>query len=352
MKLQQYLASSILVGSVLVGSPVLAQTVSGSNTDTGSSSINRVEIVEETDVVTIQSTTTQSTNLFSLDLKTGGNKANTNSGNGEAKSGSIDVTLKQQDQTVSDPGITTLISQSGSVNSSNQSMTVQSSSQNVKTTSVNVGPEITVSNQNTGAQSENIVDIKLTKTTVAQETQTRVEENIMNLAFNTGDNEANRNTGSGVAESGSITLTLVKESLSAPKPKLPTPSAPTALIQPSPTSEPTRLGPAAPSQPAIQPQPTQPSIVVPTPLQELKPVLAEKLAQLAPSQPTQFITPAAQPAVVTQPTPAGPEPEKKLPKAGAETPILASIFSLGIMRYRHHRRRRRLELLYRNKKPW
>lgn len=348
MKLQQYIASSILVGSALIGSPVLAQTVRGSNTDTGSSSINRIEIVEETDVVTIQSTTTQSTNSFSLDLKTGGNKANTNAGNGEARSGSIDVTLKQQDQTVSDPQVTTLTSQSGSVNSLSQSMTVQSSSQNVKTTSANVGPEIIVSNQNTGAQSENIVDIRLTKTTVAQETQTRVEENIMNLAFNTGDNEANGNTGSGVAEGGSITLKLVKESLSAPKPKLPTPPVPPAPTQPTPTVQPSQPSPTAPSQLVTPAQPTQVQqpTTVPTPLQELKPIMAEKLAQLAPSQPTQFITPAA------QPTPAVPVPEKKLPKAGAETPILATMFSLGVMRYRQYRKRRRFELLYRHKKPW
>lgn len=354
MQFQQYLTSGILVGSVLVGSPVLAQSVSGTNAGTGSSSINKIEIVEETDVVTIQSTTTQSTNSFNLDLKTGGNKANANSGNGEAKSGSIDVTLKQLDKNVGDPGITTFTSQSGLVNSSNQTSSSQSFSQGSKVTMVNNGPDISVRNENTGAQSENLVDVKLTKTIAAEETQTRVEENVMNLAFNTGDNQASENTGSGVAESGRITLTLVKESLPAPKPKLPTPPSPTAPTQPSPTSEPTRLGPAAPAQPITPPQPTQVQqpTPVPTPIQELKPIIAEKLAQFVPSQPTLALAPAAQPAAVTQPTPAVPEPEKKLPKAGAETPILATIFSLGVMRYRRHRRRRQFELLYLNKKPW
>lgn len=347
MKFQHYLASGILVGSVLVGAPVLAQSVDGTNVWTGASSTNKIDIVEEIDTTTIQSTTTQSTNAFNLDLKTGGNTVNDNTGNGITKSGSIDVTLKQQDKTVGDPELTTFTNQSGSANSSSQTSTIQSLSQESKITMVNNGPAISVRNENTGAESENLVDVKLTKTIITEETHTRVEENVMNLAFNTGDNEASENTGSGVAESGRITLTLVKKSLPAPKPKLPAPLVPTAPTQPSPTSEPTRPGVAAPAQPVSPPQPT----TVPTPAQELKPVVALKLAQLAPSQPTQLITPAAQPVALIQPTPAVPEPEKKLPKAGAETPILATIFSLGVMRYRRHRHRQRFELLYLNKKP-
>lgn len=321
MKYPYLVPIGILSSIFAVATPSLAGSFFERNSSTGSSSMNRVNINASETIVDQTTTRINNTETFTFDLQTGNNRADANTGDGTAESGSIATTLTASNQ--STPAPTTSIV-SHAVSSTGGGSIVGQGAVMVTDDPVVISGE----NAKTGANSTNTTDVTKSTEISVHKTVTQTETTDLNFTLRTGHNEADFNTGNGTVISGNISVLVKKETVPP--------------LQPQP----------APSQPVAPGVAAQPSPAAPTPTQEvIKPILAEKIAQLIPSQPTQLaITPAAQPAQAPV-TPAA-APEKKLPTAGAETPLLATLFSAGSLRIGYYLRRRKRELLYRTKKPW
>lgn len=164
---------------VLTFLPAQAEEISAVNSNTGADSSNETSAELENKVEIKNQNKTNISNNLLLDLSTGENTANSNTGNGSVSSGDIgaDVTLKNEVSGIASSHI-----------------------------SIDENGNITVSNSNTGANSENEAEAEIkNKIEITNKNHTDIT-NKTKLNLNTGGNEADSNTGNGSVESGDINV--------------------------------------------------------------------------------------------------------------------------------------------------
>lgn len=150
----------------------------GSNSDTGADSSQNVSISDSASFSFSATNNASTDNNVDASIVTGRNTANANTGDGTAQGG--DAALEAT-----------------AVTESNINGTVDTSTFNFDSGS------ITLSNENTGADSENDASVTVDRSvSISQNNQKANIVNDANIDINTGGNEANRNTGDGEAIGG------------------------------------------------------------------------------------------------------------------------------------------------------
>jgi hypothetical protein len=182
-------ASAASTLALLLGSmtPLAVAGVDGeaSNDTTGAGSYNKskIEVVQSTLVV--QDNQADIDNLVELQLNTGGNKANKNTGAGDVTTGdaSLGVAISNQANSnvaeVSDCG--------------------------------GCDMDLSASNEKTGADSGNKAKVEVNQITTLFQDNLSDIDNIVGAQLNTGYNKANKNTGEGSVDTGDIGATVVVE---------------------------------------------------------------------------------------------------------------------------------------------
>lgn len=157
-------------------------TVDLSNEETGANSVNEATATVRQRRRIDVSNSANVTNSLSANVDTGGNRANSNTGDGTATSGDISISGSFTTDLNANTGATLEAIGNGSIGSE----------------------DVTLSNDTTGANSENVASYERTSTLDVSETNDADVDNDIDLDLNTGDNSASRNTGDGEVQSGDV----------------------------------------------------------------------------------------------------------------------------------------------------
>jgi len=192
MKKTLYKASSAiatlsLLASSFTGLAAADLTGTAGNDTTGADSHNEAEIKVEQSTFVDQSNQGQVVNKIDLNVNTGGNEANKNTGEGHVETGDI----------LTGVGVSTSLNR------------------NVADLESCGGCELDLwaSNNKTGYDSKNEAEIEVVSTKVLEQQNKAEIKNFISQDLNTGDNEANKNTGMGTVSTGSVvSVSLVANS--------------------------------------------------------------------------------------------------------------------------------------------
>ena len=160
-------------------------TVTNQETGAGSDNLAKVEIEQSTQVE--QTNNNSTVNEISLNLNTGENQGNKNNGNSEINTGGIKSEVE--------------VSNVGNINQS-----ALGASETNETL-------VAVSNQQTGADSNNQAGININNRTLIATQNQQTVINQINIDGNTGNNQANKNTGDVEIETGNIVSEISVQTL-------------------------------------------------------------------------------------------------------------------------------------------
>ncbi|MEX0621546.1 MAG: hypothetical protein WD187_00930 [Candidatus Woykebacteria bacterium] len=178
------ITSSAAAGAsvLLIGTAALASTAS--NTNTGADSVNKAEVSVENNTTINSTNNANITNNISVKANTGKNEANKNTGDASIQTGDI----------------------SGHVNITNKANGADVF--NTNTNLICCGPFLTSSNENTGADSVNKAETRI-KNNLNINVNNNVDlQNNIGADLNTGENEANKNTGDASIKTGDINFEI------------------------------------------------------------------------------------------------------------------------------------------------
>lgn len=185
--------------------PTLAQepastgggSAAASNDTTGANSDNTATVNQDNTTTVSQTNTATTNNTLELDAGTGQNQTSFNTGSGTTKSGTVNGQL-----TVIN--VSNAQAKAGSTVAA-QSLTGDQSSPVI----VGVGPAIPIAtNSNTGADSSNVVRLDQNTVVAVSVINNATANNTIAVDADTGNNEANFNTGSGNIETGDVNLAI------------------------------------------------------------------------------------------------------------------------------------------------
>lgn len=181
------LTTGIATGALLLASvsPALAVTASAGNDTTGAGSENNSQVVVQDSTVVVQDNQAEVNNNVAINMNTGGNSANKNTGVGDVSTGdaSLGVALSTQ---------------------------VNSNVANVSGCG-SCTADLDAGNMTTGADSENNADIVVEKDTQVFQTNYAEVNNNVAAKINTGDNTANKNVTGGSVQTGDADAVVVEE---------------------------------------------------------------------------------------------------------------------------------------------
>ncbi|MEX0616872.1 MAG: hypothetical protein WD231_03630 [Candidatus Woykebacteria bacterium] len=205
------LTTAAFGASLLIAPGALAQTAQ--NQSTGADSSNTAEVKVENDLNVSSNNTANINNNLKISANTGGNSASKNTGDGTVKTGDITGRVS----IVNDVN-------SNSLNDSNFDCS----------SLCTVSWDIKASNSHTGADSENSATVNVENDVDITQNNDLDIDNNLDADLNTGDNEADKNTGDGSVKSGDIDfdVSIVNEgnnnSIGGPveDPKSPPPAGP------------------------------------------------------------------------------------------------------------------------------
>ncbi|QQG43318.1 MAG: hypothetical protein HYW45_03925 [Candidatus Daviesbacteria bacterium] len=172
----------ILIGLTFAipGSAMADTEVTSSNSSTGADSTNTTSSTVTNDNSVVNNNTSVVTNTIDITGSTGANSASANTGDGTVGSGSIDGNVEVSS---TDNQNTTLLTDSGSIN-------------------------ITQQNTETGSNSTNSSSINVSNINTVTNTNDSVKENNLIVDLSTGGNIADGNSGGSSITSGDITFNV------------------------------------------------------------------------------------------------------------------------------------------------
>lgn len=200
-------ASSNGTGGVVVVSD-------NSNTNTGNNSSNTAKTNIENMASIINNNQSDIKNALPIDLNTGGNEVNYNTGGGSANSGNINA----ESNTISIVGgffrgdtwymvvVNVLGGWFGNLLGNKSNVLVGGTEGGVSSSNNHATINANTSNEKTGENSQNDAQINLESSKTLENKNTTGIKNNVPITINTGNNQANGNTGKGSISSGNIGL--------------------------------------------------------------------------------------------------------------------------------------------------